>query len=97
MGAVDDLDEVIGRYDRALGEVVRGNAEPVKELFSHGDDVTLANPLFPVGRGWAQVAERMEQAASNLRNRRRGGRRRGRGEVRNPRARLRRAGGADQG
>jgi ketosteroid isomerase-like protein len=68
VGAVDDLDEVIGRYDRALGEVVRGNAEPVKELFSHGDDVTLANPLFPVGRGWAQVAERMEQAASNLRD-----------------------------
>jgi ketosteroid isomerase-like protein len=66
MAAVDDVDELIERYDLALGEFVKGNPEPVKELFSHWDDVTLANPLFPVGHGWEQVSERLERAASIL-------------------------------
>jgi hypothetical protein len=44
MSAVDDLDRLIERYHLALGEFVKGNPEPVKELFSHKDDVTLANP-----------------------------------------------------
>jgi hypothetical protein len=66
VAAVDDVDELIERYDLALGEFVKGNPEPVKELFSHRDDVTLANPLFPVGHGWEQVAERLERASSTL-------------------------------
>jgi ketosteroid isomerase-like protein len=68
MAAVTDVDELIERYDLALGEFVKGNPEPVKELFSHRDDVTLANPLFPVGHGWEQVSERLERAASTLRD-----------------------------
>ena len=66
MAAVDDVDQLIERYDLALGEFVKGNPEPVKELFSHKNDVTLANPLFPVGHGWEQVSERLERAASIL-------------------------------
>ncbi len=66
MAAVDGVDELIKRYDLALGEFVRGNPEPVKELFSHREDVTLANPLFPVGHGWEEVAERLERASSIL-------------------------------
>ena len=68
MAALEDVDKLIEKYDLALGEFVKGNPEPVKELFSHRDDVTLANPLFPVGHGWEQVAETMEHAASNLRD-----------------------------
>ena len=68
MIAVDDLDEVIEQYDRALDEFMTGNAEPVKEIFSHREDVTLANLYFPVGRGWEQVAQRLERAASNFRD-----------------------------
>jgi ketosteroid isomerase-like protein len=68
MAAETDVDELIERYDLALGEFVKGNPEPVKELFSHRDDVTLANPLFPVGHGWEQVSERLERAASTLRD-----------------------------
>ena len=68
MAAVDDLDEVIEQYDLALDEFMRGNPEPVKEIFSHREDVTLANPFFPVGHGWEQVAERLERAASNFRD-----------------------------
>jgi hypothetical protein len=52
VAAVDDVDDLIEQYDLALGEFVKGNPEPVKELFSHREDVTLANPLFPVGHGW---------------------------------------------
>jgi hypothetical protein len=68
MAAVDDFDEIIEQYDLALGEFVKGNPDPVKEIFSTREDVTLANPLFPVGHGWEQVAERLERAASNLRD-----------------------------
>ena len=34
---------------------------------SRGDDVTLANPLGPPVRGWGQVEEHLEQAASTAR------------------------------
>jgi ketosteroid isomerase-like protein len=40
----------------------------VKRLFSHRDDVTLANPLGPPARGWEQVAATIERAASNFRD-----------------------------
>ena len=68
MAGVDDLDEVIEQYNRALGEFVKGNPEPVKQMFSHQEDVTLANPLGPPVRGWEQVAETIDRAASNLRD-----------------------------
>jgi hypothetical protein len=57
MAAVDDVDALIERYKLATAEFVRGNPEPYKELFSHREDVPLANPFFPVVRGWEGVAE----------------------------------------
>ena len=42
-------------------------SEPQKRLWSRGDDVTLANPLGPPVRGWGQVEEHLEQAASTAR------------------------------
>jgi ketosteroid isomerase-like protein len=64
VAAVDDVDELIERYFRAQGEFLRGNPEPVKDLFSHTEDVTLANPYGPPVRGWEKVAEAVEHAAS---------------------------------
>ena len=64
MAAVDDLDELIERYRLALGEFMKGNAEPVKKLFSHREDVSLANPYGPPVRGWERVAKVIEHAAS---------------------------------
>ena len=58
-----DFDEVVEQYHQALGEFVKGNPEPAKMVFSHREDVTLANPFGPVARGWKQVAETMERAA----------------------------------
>ena len=62
-----DFDEVVAHYQRALGEFVKGNPEPNKMVFSHQEDVTLANPLGPAVRGWEQVAATMERAASQVR------------------------------
>jgi len=62
-----DFDEVVEQYQRALGEFVKGNPEPVKKMSSHREDVTLANPLGPPVRGWEQVAATSERAASQVR------------------------------
>jgi ketosteroid isomerase-like protein len=64
----DDVDEVIEKSHLAWGEFVKGNPEPAKELFSHREDVTLANPFGPPVRGWEQAAATMERAASLYRD-----------------------------
>ena len=64
MAAVDAVDELIEQDYLAIGELLKGNPEPVKQLFSHREDVTLANPYGPPVRGWEQVAKTIEHAAS---------------------------------
>lgn len=64
----DDVDEVIEKSHRAWAEFVKGNPEPAKELFSHKEDVTVANPFGPPVRGWEQAAATMERAASLYRD-----------------------------
>ena len=64
MNPSQDLDAVVERCHLALGDFVKGNPEPFKELVSHRDDVSLANPFGPATRGWQQVAATMERAAS---------------------------------
>ena len=68
MSASDDVDELIERYQLGLDEFMKGNPEPVKELFSHREDVTLANPLGPPAHGWEQVSATIEHAASQFRD-----------------------------
>jgi ketosteroid isomerase-like protein len=73
MAEVDDLDEVLEQWQLAVDEFQKGNPKPAKELFSHREDVTLANPLGPaapeigpVAHGWEQVARTQEHAASQF-------------------------------
>ena len=68
MAAADDVDEVVEQYHLALDEFVKGNLAPAKKLFSHREDVTLANPFGPPVRGWEQVAKVSEHAASQVRD-----------------------------
>ncbi len=68
MAAADELDQVIEQFDLAQGEFIKGNPEPMNELFSHQEDVTLNNPLSPPARGWDEVAATMERAASQFRD-----------------------------
>ena len=35
-----------------------------KALYSRRDDITVANPFGGVGRGWDEVVERLDRAAS---------------------------------
>jgi ketosteroid isomerase-like protein len=68
MTAEDDLDEVLEQYKLATAEFLKGNPEPYKMVFSHKEDVTLVNPLFPPVRGWDEVAKTLERTASRLRD-----------------------------
>lgn len=64
--SVNDLDEVIHHYHVALDVFVRGTPEPMKALFSHADDVVLANPFGPAVQGWQAASARLEDASSRF-------------------------------
>jgi ketosteroid isomerase-like protein len=68
MTAEDNVDELIKQFDVAVGGFLKGNPEPVEKVYSHRQDVTLANPLGPAVRGWEQVAATIEHAASQVRD-----------------------------
>src|SRR5215210_6800781 len=68
MSSADDLDELIERYQLGLDAFMKGDPEPVKELFSHTEDVTLANPLGPPAHGWDEVGATIEHAATQFRD-----------------------------
>jgi ketosteroid isomerase-like protein len=68
MSAVDEVDELIEQFHLASDEFLKGNPEPVNKLWSHRDDVTLANPFGPPVRGWDEVAQVTEHAASQVRD-----------------------------
>ena len=68
MSAANHVDELIERYQLGLGDFMKGNPEPVKELFSHREDVTLANPLGPPAHGWDEVSATIKRAASQFKD-----------------------------
>jgi ketosteroid isomerase-like protein len=68
MATLDDLDRVLERYHLALGEIVNGDPEPLKQMYSHRDEVSLANPFFPPVSGWDKAARNIERAASRYRD-----------------------------
>jgi ketosteroid isomerase-like protein len=68
MATIDDVDQLIEQFHLASGEFLKGNPKPTQELFSHREDVTLANPFGPAVRGWEQVAKVSEHAASQVRD-----------------------------
>ncbi|GAC1629128.1 MAG: hypothetical protein NVS4B2_10890 [Chloroflexota bacterium] len=65
---VSEFEHVVEHMHRALDAFFTGDSEPAKHLFSHRDDVSLANPFGPVAHGWKQVSETMERAASHYRD-----------------------------
>ena len=68
MSTVDDLDHAIERYHLVAAEFIKGNAEPYEEVFSHTEDISLANPFGPPVRGWDEAAKTMERAASRYKD-----------------------------
>ncbi|HZA32186.1 MAG TPA: hypothetical protein VE462_11785 [Propionibacteriaceae bacterium] len=45
MTAEDHVNQLIGKSTQAQGELMKGNPQPVDELCSYRQGVTLANPL----------------------------------------------------
>lgn len=68
MTASDDLMAVMEKCHAGLGELVKGDPEPFKRMWSNRDDVSLGNPFGPFVRGWKQAASTMERASSNYRD-----------------------------
>jgi ketosteroid isomerase-like protein len=62
----DDLP--LDEYHRAGHEITNGNPEVYKQLYSHRDDVTVANPFGPPVRGWSDVSATLDRAAEVYRN-----------------------------
>ena len=59
------IDDAIERSHQACAAFVNGDPEPLKVVFSHHDDATIANPFGPPARGWKDVEETFERAATN--------------------------------
>ena len=68
MAAVEGVDRLIEQFQLSMDGFLKGDPEPTKRVFSHRDDVTLANPFGPPVRGWDEVAEASDRAASQLRD-----------------------------
>ena len=63
-----ELLAAVERYHSAANAFSRGDPQPVKMIFSHRDDVTLANPFGPAIRGWKQVSAALDFASSRFRD-----------------------------
>ena len=63
-----ELDEAVEQCHEAWRAFVTGDPGPAQAVFSHGDDVTLANPWGPPWRGWAQVSQALASAAARYRD-----------------------------
>lgn len=62
------LEAMVGRCHAALGEIVRGNAEPWADLFSPEPDVSLGNPFGPFVLGFDDVMSAARGAANRYRD-----------------------------
>jgi hypothetical protein len=63
-----NLDDTINTSYAALDAFAKGDPGPVKPLFSHRDDVMLANPFGPGAAGWTAASQAMDFAASRFRD-----------------------------
>jgi ketosteroid isomerase-like protein len=63
-----DFEHVVDQSRNALDAIAKGDPTRYLELYSAGDDITLANPFGGFGKGRADVFERIELAASFYRD-----------------------------
>lgn len=67
MTASESFDRAIEESHRALDQIAKGSPDGFLELYSQGEDATLANPFGLPARGPSQIAEAGRRAASNYR------------------------------
>ena len=63
-----NIQHIVDQYHTAADEFSRGNPLPVKMMFSHHDDVILANPFGPPVLGWSKVSESLDFASSRFKD-----------------------------
>jgi ketosteroid isomerase-like protein len=66
--SASEVDQLIEEQHLALDAFVKWNHEPLTQLLSRGDDVTLGDPFGPFVRGYEQAVETMKRAATNYRD-----------------------------
>ena len=66
--STSELERLIEEQHRAVDAFVKGDHEPLADMLSRQDDVTLGNPFGPFVRGYEQVVETMKRAATNYRD-----------------------------
>jgi ketosteroid isomerase-like protein len=62
----DDLQKILRDYHRAQKEFQKGNPQPLKDICSHADDVTIIGGMGGVEKGWVRVEKRYEWASSKF-------------------------------
>jgi ketosteroid isomerase-like protein len=62
------LDEVVGRFHQTMNMFAKGDPEPAKGIFSHGEDASLANPWGPPVVGWDRVSKALDSAAARFKD-----------------------------
>ncbi|MGH7915881.1 MAG: nuclear transport factor 2 family protein [Candidatus Binataceae bacterium] len=66
--ADQNWDEAMASAAAANREMVKGNAAPLKQLYSHRDDITVLGGFGGFELGWSEVEPRLEWAASQFRD-----------------------------
>jgi ketosteroid isomerase-like protein len=61
-----DFGVAVARTQAAVAELLGGDPEPEKALWSRRDDVTLVNPAGGFRRGWGEVEVGLDLAASGF-------------------------------
>ncbi|MFW3386043.1 UNVERIFIED_CONTAM: DUF4440 domain-containing protein [Kocuria sp. CPCC 205274] len=62
-----ELTQAMEAGHQTLDTLVRGDPEPRLQMFSRAEDVTLANPLGSLDRGYDQVAAATRRTVSQMR------------------------------
>ena len=57
-----DFDLVLVAWHDAHRAFMKGDSGPVQAIWSHGDDLSVANPFGGAFRGWARVRHAIEQS-----------------------------------
>jgi hypothetical protein len=66
--ASDDLKQAVELHHRAGDAIMKGSHEGYAELYSRRDDITLGNPFGPFARGYENVLQTLQGAASHYRD-----------------------------
>lgn len=61
-----DIERAIEHSYLAWDELARGNPDPGKAIYSHAQDVTLANPFGATVRGWDKVSEMIDYVSNRF-------------------------------